>query len=156
MDHVRRVWMGSLEITELIRRQFINELASMSASGPGVTAPASAESISAISSPIAPAQRLEKGFWFNVNAELIVYGATESDATVTIGGRKIKLRPDGSFSYRFALPDGIYEMPVVAISADQTDGRAAELNFSRRTEYRGDVGAHPQDPALQQLVLENF
>jgi len=91
-----------------------------------------------------------------VNAELIVYGATEPDATVSIGGRKIKLRPDGSFSYRFALPDGNYEMPVVAISADETDGRAAELKFSRDTEYRGEVDAHPQDPSLKQLALENF
>ena len=99
---------------------------------------------------------MPKGFWFNVNAELIVYGATERDATVSIGGRKIKLRPDGSFSYRFALPDGRYEMPVVAVSADGTDGRAAEMKFSRGTEYRGHVGAHPQDPALQQLLLENF
>jgi hypothetical protein len=47
-------------------------------------------------------------------------------------------------------------MPVVAISADQTDGRAAEMTFSRHTEYRGDVGAHPQDPSLRQLLLENF
>ena len=91
-----------------------------------------------------------------MNAELIVYGATERDATVTIGGRRIKLRADGSFSYRFALPDGRYEMPIVAISADETDGRAAEMKFSRGTEYRGHVGAHPQDPELQQLLLENF
>lgn len=159
MDHVRRVWMGSLEITELIRRQYVNELASMAAaelvaSAPGVpTSPMGA--IGGISSPVAkPAS--EKGFWFNVNAELIVYGATEPDATVSIGGRKIKLRPDGSFSYRFALPDGNYEMPVVAISADETDGRAAELKFSRGTEYRGDVGTHPQDPSLQPIMAENF
>src|SRR6185437_8173246 len=39
MDHVRRVWMGSLEITELIRRQFVNELASMSAADLGAPAP---------------------------------------------------------------------------------------------------------------------
>lgn len=158
MDQVRRVWMGSLEITELIRRQFVNELASMSAAGElasGVpTSPAGA--VSAVSSPMAKPGVGEKGFWFNVNAELIVYGATEKDATVSIGGRKIKLRADGSFSYRFALPDGHYEMPVVAISADETDGRAAEMKFSRGTEYRGDVGAHPQDPSLQQLILENF
>jgi len=160
MDHVRRVWMGSLEITELIRRQFINELASMTAAELGALAPGAPTSpagpITGISSPAAKPGRHEKGFWFNVNAELIVYGATEADATVSIGGRKIKLRPDGSFSYRFALPDGNYEMPVVAISADETDGRAAEMKFSRRTEYRGDVGAHPQDPSLQQLILENF
>ncbi len=158
MDQVRRVWMGSLEITELIRRQFVNELASMSAAGelaPGAPT-SSAGAVSAISSPMAKPGVGEKGFWFNVNAELIVYGATEKDATVSIGGRKIKLRADGSFSYRFALPDGNYEMPVVAISADETDGRAAEMKFSRSTEYRGDVGAHPQDPSLQQLILENF
>ncbi len=160
MDHVRRVWMGSLEITELIRRQFVNELASMAAAELGALAPGAPTSpagpITGISSPTAKPGRPEKGFWFNVNAELIVYGATEPNATVSIGGRRIKLRPDGSFSYRFALPDGNYEMPVVAISADETDGRAAELKFSRSTEYRGEVGAHPQDPSLQQLILENF
>lgn len=158
MDHVRRVWMGSLEITELIRRQLIHELASMAAAKPGAPgAPTSpSEAITGISSPSAKAAERSKGFWFNVNAELIVYGATEKDATVSIGGRKIKLRADGSFSYRFALPDGRYEIPVVAISADETDGRAAEMKFSRSTEYRGDVGAHPQDPALRQLLLENF
>jgi hypothetical protein len=118
------------------------------------TSPAGA--VAGIFSPLGKPAGQPKGFWFNVNAELIVYGATESDATVSIGGRKVNLRPDGSFSYRFALPDGRYEMPVVAISADQTDGRAAEMKFSRGTEYRGHVGAHPQDPALQQLLLENF
>jgi hypothetical protein len=158
MDHVRRVWMGSLEITELIRRQYVNELASMAAADLAELAPGAppTSTIGGISSPVVKPSAHEKGFWFNVNAELIVYGATEPNATVSIGGRKIKLRPDGSFSYRFALPDGNYELPVVAISADETDGRAAELKFSRGTEYCGDVGAHPQDPSLQRMMLENF
>jgi uncharacterized protein len=160
MDHVRRVWMGSLEITELIRRQYVNELASMAAAelvelAPGAPT-SSAQAFGGISSPVAKPGAREKGFWFNVNAELIVYGATEPDATVSIGGRRIKLRTDGSFSYRFALPDGNYEMPAVAISADGTDGRSADLKFSRETEYRGDVDAHPQDPALRRMALENF
>jgi len=159
MDHVRRVWMGSLEITELIRRQLLQEAGPAAAPGLGAVSSAApappAEAVTGISSPVRKAAR-QKGFWFNVNAELIVYGATEPDATVSIGGRKIKLRPDGSFSYRFALPDGNYEMPVVAISADQSDGRAADLKFSRRTEYRGDVGAHPQDPALRPMGAGNF
>ena len=163
MDHVRRVWMGSLEITELIRRQAVQEFGAihapeLGAPGPGAPTSPMGEigAVGGISSPGAKAAQPAKGFWFSVNAELIVYGATEADATVTIGGRKIKLRPDGSFSYRFALPDGKYEMPVVAISADQTDGRAAEMKFSRSTQYRGHVGAHPQDPSLRQLLLENF
>lgn len=97
-----------------------------------------------------------KHFWLNLNAELVVYGATEPDAIVTIGGRPIPLRPDGSFTYRFALPDGQYELPVVAISAVRTDGRAAELKFSRATEHHGEVGTHPQDPGLKPPSPENL
>ena len=74
---------------------------------------------------------------------------------MAIGGRDIRLRPDGSFSFRFALPDGHYELPVTAISADQSDGRAAELRFDRQTEYRGDVGVHPQDAGLKTPRAEN-
>ncbi len=154
VDHVRRVWIGSLEITELIRRQLESEISSIGVAQFGLpSSPGGA--VTSISSPFGGEQAREKGFWFNVNAELIIYGATERDATVTIGGRKIKLRPDGSFSYRFALPDGRYDLPVVAVSADGTDGRAAELKFSRQTEIRGDVGAHPQDPRLKPPTPEN-
>lgn len=105
-------------------------------------------SFSSLSSPFGGGER-RKGFWFNVNAELIIYGATEPDAEVSIGGRVIQLRRDGSFSYRFALPDGDYELPAVAVSSDKSDARAAELKFGRSTEYRGEVGAHPQDPQLK-------
>jgi uncharacterized protein len=153
MDRVRRVWMGSLEITELIRRQMQQEISSMSAAQLSLpTSPGGA--ISSVSSPFGGLER-KKGFWFNVNAELILYGATEPDAQVTIGGRVIKLRPDGTFSYRFALPDGKYDLPAVAISSDKTDGRAADLKFGRSTEYRGDVGTHPQDPQLKPPLVAN-
>jgi hypothetical protein len=154
IDQVRRVWIGSLEITELIRRQLEREISSIGAAQFGwPTSPAGAGS--SVSSPFGGQPTRGKGFWFNVNAELIIYGATERDATVTIGGRKIKLRLDGSFSYRFSLPDGRYDMPVVAISADGTDGRAAELKFSRTTEFLGAVGAHPQDPNLKPPTPDN-
>jgi hypothetical protein len=148
MDSVRRVWMGSLEITELIRRQFLQELSSQAAAQFGQTGSWSG-AVSSFSSPFGAGMERKKGFWFNVNAELIIYGATEADATVTIGGRKIQLRPDGSFSYRFSLPDGQYALPAVATSVDGTDSRSADLKFSRNTQYQGDVKAHPQDPALR-------
>ena len=153
MDAVRRVWMGSLEITELIRRQLAQEISSLGAaqfSIPGSWSGA----VSSFSSPLGGMER-RKGFWFNVNAELIIYGATEPDAEVTIGGRAIRLRPDGTFSYRFALPDGNYNLPAVATSADGTDSRVAGLKFSRSTEFRGEVGAHPQDPKLNPPLVKH-
>jgi hypothetical protein len=90
----------------------------------------------------------EPDFWLNVNAELIIYGATEPDANVSLAGKQIPLRADGSFRFQFALPDGNYAMPVVAVSADGTDGRAVELKFSRATETQGQVGVHSQESSL--------
>jgi hypothetical protein len=150
MDSVRRVWMGSLEITELIRRQWQQELSSAAAAQFSQPLPSQLGmlgSMSSISSPFGGMER--RKFWFNVNAELIIYGATEPDAEVTIGGRVIKLRSDGTFSYRFSLPDGRYDLPAVAVSSDKHEQRSAALRFSRGTEYRGDVGQHPQDPSLK-------
>ncbi len=150
MDRMRRVWIGSLEITELVRRQLLQEISSLAAAQFGSWSGA----VSSFSSPFGGMER-QKSFWFNVNAELILYGATEPDATVTIGGRPIKLRADGTFSYRFALPDGRYDLPAVATSADGEDSRSADLHFSRATEYRGEVGAHPQDSRLKPPRVEH-
>jgi len=60
----------------------------------------------------------ERGFWFVLGTELVVYGATEPDARVTCQGRPVVLRSDGTFTLRFALPDGVQEIPCVATSAD--------------------------------------
>jgi hypothetical protein len=152
IDDVRRVWIGSLEITELVRRQLLKELSSAVAAQFSLP---SSLTVSSLSSPFGGLAGRGKGFWFNVNAELIIYGATEPDAQVTIGDRVIKLRPDGTFSYRFALPDGQYELPAVAISNDRTDSRSASLKFSRKTTYGGEVGTHPQDPALKPPRVEH-
>jgi hypothetical protein len=160
IDESRRVWMGSLEITELIRRRLAHEVASP-VHGFGASefaGQAGPSGISSVTSPFGglPGREKAKGFWFNVNAELVIYGATEPDAKVTLGGHEIKLRSDGTFSFRFALPDGNYDLPAVAVSADGTDGRAAELRFSRTTEYLGDVGATPPDPALRPPTPDNL
>jgi hypothetical protein len=170
IDQSRRIWMGSLEITELIRRRLTQEVSYEASSpmrafgaagpgtftGPGASIPTAGDTIASPVSPFGVIPPVEKSFWFNVNAELVVYGATEPGAKVTLGGHEIKLRADGTFSYRFALPDGKYDLPAVAISADGTDGRAADLKFSRETDYSGDVGAHPQDPSLKAPRVDNL
>lgn len=154
LDSLRRVWMGSVEITELIRRRLEKDISSIAAAELARGAelaeiPGGVGAAPAVSSPLGGLPQQGRKFWFNVNAELIIYGATEPGAQVTIAGRTINLRTDGSFSYRFALPDGRYELPVVAVSSDKEEGRMAGLSFSRTTEYQGHVPPHPQDPALK-------
>ena len=95
-----------------------------------------------------------QAFWLNINAELVVYGATEPDARVTVGGRAIQLRPDGSFSYRFAFPDGVHVLPVSAAAANG-ETRQAEFWFQRGTSYSGEVGIQPQDFAIKPPAAEN-
>jgi len=70
------------------------------------------------SGELAAQKAAPRGFWFVLDAELIVYGATEPDAKVTVQGKRIELRPDGTFSLRFQLPDGTQVIDATAVSAD--------------------------------------
>jgi uncharacterized protein len=138
-DLFRRIQMGSFEITEWLRRRLQEELSS------GMS---SAFSPSGSSWSGAP----QKGFWFAVNAELIIYGATEPTAKVTIDGKPVKLRSDGTFSFQYAFRDGQYKLPVIAISAAGDDQREVQLTFERQSRTKGEVGkvkqpAHLKSPA---------
>jgi uncharacterized protein len=73
-------------------------------------------------------------FWFQLDAELIVYGATEPNARVTLQGEPVKLRPDGTFTIRFSLPDSRQIIPAVAISPDGIEERTIVLAVERNTK----------------------
>ncbi|MBU1727583.1 MAG: DUF4912 domain-containing protein [Candidatus Omnitrophica bacterium] len=79
-------------------------------------------------------QKKERKFWFILDCELIVYGATEPDAKVTVQGREIKLRPDGTFTMRYALPDGKQVIPVKAVSSDNIEERTITPTVTRETK----------------------
>jgi len=149
-DRSRPAPANSLVIAEWLGGHIQAEIPAMEALPPGLPA----EGIIQVSSPLGGQESAPKGFWFNVNAELVIYGSTEPDARVTIGGRAIQLRPDGSFSFRFALPDGQYELPITAVSA-QGDTRQAKLEFYRGTRSEGAESAPPRDPALKPPAAEN-
>jgi len=87
-----------------------------------------------------------RGFFMHVNAEVIFYGGTHPDAKVTIDGKPIGLRPDGTFRYHFVLPDGEFEIPIVATSPDGVETRRAVLKFERATARQGNVGSTAQPP----------
>jgi len=89
--------------------------------------------MASMASPVKKVPKQRK-FWLVVDCELIVYGATEPDAKVTVQGKEIKLRPDGTFTFRYALPDGKQVIPVVAISSDDLEERTITPIVSRETK----------------------
>ncbi|MDX1945061.1 MAG: DUF4912 domain-containing protein [Pirellulaceae bacterium] len=71
---------------------------------------------------------------FNVDAEMILYGRTKQDARVTLAGEPVKLRPDGTFTIRLAMPDKRQVLPVVASSADGVEQRTIVIAVERNTK----------------------
>ena len=80
-----------------------------------------------------------RAFRLWVATELILYGGTEPDAHVTVQGKEIKLRPDGTFSLRYALPDGKLDLPVTAVSGDEIEERTIETNVAKKSAKKEPV-----------------
>ncbi len=75
-------------------------------------------------------------FWLVADAELIIYGATEPDATLTIAGRPVELNPDGTFRFQMSFQDGLLDFPILAVAVDGVQTRAIHLTFDRATPVR--------------------
>lgn len=128
-DLVRRIRVGSLEITETLRRRLL-ELGS-----------------SGIPSSLSSGPRgRDRSFAMHVNAELIIYGGTVPGAKVSVDGKEIQLRPDGTFSYHFTFPNGRFHIPIHATAPDGEEKRSALLSFLRLTDTTPGVEATGQPP----------
>jgi hypothetical protein len=100
-------------------------------------------SSSAMGAPGSGSESPSEDFWFRVNAEVVLFGSTRPGSRVTIFGRPVELRPDGSFTFRCALPDGRFEVPMQAVGPQELDVRQAVLTLARQTAVRSGVGSHP-------------
>jgi len=80
-----------------------------------------------------------RAFRLWVATELILYGGTEPDAHVAVQGKEVKLRPDGTFSLRFALPDGKIDLPVTAVSGDGLEERTIETDVTKKSHKKAPV-----------------
>lgn len=109
---------SSVEIVESLLKRLERE------AGSGV--------VSSISSPAGIPPR-ERRFWLVLDTELIVFGATEPNASLFLQGRPVKLRSDGTFTVRMALPDGLQTIPVTARSHDGEDSITITTCVSRET-----------------------
>ena len=79
---------------------------------------------------VAPRQR---AFWLVADAELIVYGATDPSARLTIGGEEVPLSAEGTFRIQVPFRDGQQVYPIEAIAADGEQHRNITLEFRRST-----------------------
>lgn len=79
-------------------------------------------------------QRRRSQFNFELDAELIVYGKTESGSAVTLLGDPVQLRGDGTFTVRFSMPNCRQVIPAVARSADGIEERTIVLAIERNTK----------------------
>jgi hypothetical protein len=76
----------------------------------------------------------KRKFWFDLDAELIVHGSTQPGARVSMMAEKVQLRPDGTFTMRFRLPDKRLIIPASAASADGGEERTIVLAVERNTK----------------------
>lgn len=165
---IDRTGLGSAEIDHILRKHLLEKLHSESASelsaklvgelGPGGQSLFSALSASLFSGIGASwsaqpfSVHAERGFYMHVNAEVIFYGGTHPDASVTVNGEPIQLTPDGRFRYHFTIADGNYEIPIVAVSPDKVEQRSATLSFRRGTDRQGEVDSTEQPAHLDPLI----
>jgi uncharacterized protein len=119
LSGIDKIGASSAEALKLLTQRLESVLSVSSKGGSGVGA-------------IRPGTK--RGFWLVADAELIVYGATESDALVTVQGKPVKLRPDGTFTLRFAFPDGELDIPIKAMSADMAESRQITIKTKRHTK----------------------
>ena len=73
-------------------------------------------------------------FLFQIDTEMVVFGTTQPDAHVVLGGEPVNVRPDGSFTLRLSMQDGRQVLPVVSSSGDGTRQQTIILAVERNTK----------------------
>ncbi|MFH0948146.1 MAG: DUF4912 domain-containing protein [Elusimicrobiota bacterium] len=130
LSGIDRVGVGSLEMAKLLakRWEYLNIVSRGAFSGmsSGVTS----RGFKTPPSEIGKA----RNFWLIADAELIVYGATDPSAALTINSKPVLLNPDGTFSIRVEFSDGKKEFVIKAVSKDRIDERKITITAERDTK----------------------
>ena len=75
-----------------------------------------------------------QNFKLEVDAEMIIFGVTNANSHVSLRGEPVRLRPDGTFTVRMALPNQRQVIPVVASAANGGEQRTIVLAVERNTK----------------------
>ncbi|MCX7964831.1 MAG: DUF4912 domain-containing protein [Candidatus Sumerlaea chitinivorans] len=122
-------WAGSEELLRHLQKQVYPALR-----GEGGFAGSGALGSANVAVQPKPGAAKPSAFWLRTETELILYGATEPDASVTVNGEAVVLRSDGSFTLRFALPDGEHQLEVRALSRDGNHQRDIAIHVKKQTK----------------------
>jgi hypothetical protein len=87
----------------------------------------------------------QRSFWLVADAELIVYGATDPSAKLSIGGEEVPLSSDGTFRIQVPFRDGQQVYAIEAVAADGEQKRNITLDFERTTP---EDNSNPSDQAV--------
>tara|TARA_Y100001968_G_scaffold107196_2_gene96947 strand:+ start:4456 stop:5547 length:1092 start_codon:yes stop_codon:yes gene_type:complete len=87
---------------------------------------------------------VQKPFWLVADAELIVYGATDPSATLTIGSENVPLASDGTFRLQVPFRDGSQTYEIRALDAEGKEQRNIVMKFERVTP---EDNTNPKDKA---------
>ncbi len=74
-----------------------------------------------------------RSFWLVADAELIVYGATEPSAKLSIGGEDVPLAADGTFRIQVPFRDGSQKYDIKAVDVSGEQEKSISMKFDRTT-----------------------
>ena len=73
-------------------------------------------------------------FFFEMDVELVFYGAAHPNCYVTISEEPVTLRPDGSFALRVPFPERRNVIPAVAVTRDGSHQKTIVVGVERNTK----------------------
>ncbi len=74
-----------------------------------------------------------RSFWLVADAELIVYGATDPSAKLTIGEEEVPLASDGTFRLQVPFRDGSQKYEIKAVDSSGAQEKSITMKFDRDT-----------------------
>ncbi len=134
----RRISRGSEAFHEL--EDSDHNSGALNASGVGIWASGRESGMGGVASR-------QRSFWLVADAELIVYGATDPSARLSIGGEDVPLSAEGTFRVQVPFRDGQQLYPIEAVAADGVQKRNITLEFSRNTP---EDNSNPSDKAVSE------
>jgi hypothetical protein len=131
---VNKIGMSSFDIAKLMRERW-EEIVSISLpSSHSHIGSSSFKTNTYYNQNEQPLHDKVKSFWLRADTEIVINGATEPDATLTLKGQPIKLSADGSFSVRFYLPNGEDKYTIEAVSSDGTMKKSITFEVKKDTK----------------------